>query len=222
MDIRYLIKPRQGGKTYDLINKSANCKYPIIVKDANTCRNIKKKAESMGLTIPEPIPLNTIIKGIKEGRPEPIPEMIGCHVLIDDADYILQTLITKGIRCEIDTIAMVQRNEKGHEVNVYGEDLNEKYLSDLTPIKADSDELKPLTEPQVELLVSNGVSNPDAYGYMGIYTSNNISYETKEGSSEMITKNVSVKKYMRFKNQFSDDIIEIEVDLDKIINDYYS
>lgn len=214
MEIRYLIKPRQGGKTWDLLHKSAHTKYPIIVRNTDECKHLKKKAESMGLEIPNPISINTIIKGIREGV-QSIPGMIGCHVMVDDADCILQELIRRGINCDIDTIAMVQRNDKGHEVTIYGEDLNEKYHLDDGPanIVDPNNGVKPLTESQIKLLWDNNIPDPSVYCYLGILTRNNIAYD----------KSITVQKFLQFRNKSdASDVIEIEVNIDDIINGYYS
>lgn len=119
--MRTLYSGRQTGKTIELIKRSAELSVPIIVKDVVTGKHLKRRAKEMGLKIPNPISINSIItdriKGINFNT-----------VLVDDADYILGILIANKLHgCKIDTIALVARNEKGHELDMNGDDIVEKY-----------------------------------------------------------------------------------------------
>lgn len=118
--MRSIYKGRACGKTLELIRRSAELDYPIIVKDKATGRGIKERAKEMGLCIPEPISIVSVI----DGRTDRVKSNA---VLVDDADYILDRLINHMIGCHVDTIALVARNEKGHELDRDGDDLIEKY-----------------------------------------------------------------------------------------------
>ena len=122
MNILNIYKPRQGGKTTDMIRRSAKTGNPIICKDKDTGRDLVHRATSMGLEIPDPIPILELLS------PEP---SIGLppnkKYMIDDADVILNMIINRRTGGYLDALSLVVRNEKGHEINVYGEDINVKY-----------------------------------------------------------------------------------------------
>lgn len=119
MGIKTIIKPRQGGKTTDLLKMSAETGYPIIAKNVSEAKDLKKKAKNMGISIPDCITITQILnKNVKvEAK----------HVLVDDADYFINYITVKLIGCELAGLTMVTRNDKGHELSIYGEDINEKY-----------------------------------------------------------------------------------------------
>ena len=119
MGIKTIIKPRQGGKTTDLLKMSAKTGYPIVAKNISEAKDLKKKAKNMGISIPDCITITQILnKNVKvEAK----------HVLVDDADYFINYITVKLIGCELAGLTMVTRNDKGHELSIYGEDINEKY-----------------------------------------------------------------------------------------------
>lgn len=117
MDIKTIIKPRQGGKTTDLLSMSAETGYPIVVKNRNDSRLLKKRAKEISLTIPEPITTTQILNGKVKINTN--------HVLIDDAEYFINQIMLKLIGCGVAGLTMCKRNEKGNEVTIYGEDLQE-------------------------------------------------------------------------------------------------
>lgn len=117
MSIKTIIKPKQGGKTTDLLAMSAETGYPIVVKNRNEGRLLKKKAKELSLTIPEPITAVQILNGKAE--------IDTSHVLIDDAEYFINYIMLKLIGCGVAGLTMCTRNEKGNEVTIYGEDLQE-------------------------------------------------------------------------------------------------
>ncbi len=120
LNIKYDIRPRQTGKTYDLIQKSAETKYPIIVRNIHTVKWLTQKAEERGLVIPTPIPIKSILDGkaVIENTDK---------VLVDEAECMLDLIIRIKTGCHIDTMTLVTRNEKGHEIDKNGDDINVKY-----------------------------------------------------------------------------------------------
>lgn len=214
--MKHVIRPRQGGKSTELIRRSAGLCYPIICRDQAQARWLKEQAKKLGLEIPEPISADYVIKGIRNGKSLAVPGMIGTHILVDDAECILQQFIMAGIRAEIDTYAITLRNDKGHELTIWGEDLNEKYGLD-EPDKITSKST--LTKEQISILEANGITNPNDYVFEDVYTKTEIHPSGK--SSHNIIGNIEVKKCIRFKNTSSNDIIEIEIDTDEIIKEYY-
>lgn len=104
--------PRQGGKTVKLIRLSAEKKYPIIVKDQDTARDLKNRADKMGLDIPDPITIDYVLYNQDTNK-----KYAGYgKCLIDDADCILNIITIKKLGLELDTLALVSRNEKGEEI----------------------------------------------------------------------------------------------------------
>lgn len=89
-----IIKGRGCGKTYDLIMRSAETQTPILtVYDK---RYIREAAERMGVTIPEPVTVKDIRhRGVTLAA-----------VLVDDAEYVLATMIKAECGAEVDAIAL--------------------------------------------------------------------------------------------------------------------
>lgn len=203
--MKTIIKPRQAGKTHDLILISAETGYPIITKSVDSSREIINRAKKMNLNIPDPLTIYDIMN---------TKRCNSSMVLVDDAEFILNIMIREMSGAQVDTIAIAQRNEKGHELTIYGEDLNEKYGldDDPNPVKAKGIKPLPLTQAQMDLLIKNNIACYGSYFYMGIYTKNEI---------DNPTKTTTMKKFMKFKNQFSGDEIEIEVNIDELISEVY-
>lgn len=121
MDIKTIIKPRQGGKTTDLLKMSAETGYPIVAKNREDGRSMKKRAKELGLCIPEPVTINQVMKRDVN--------IYADHVLIDDAEYFINQIVMKLAGYQVAGLTMTTRNEKGHEVTIYGEDLNDTLKS---------------------------------------------------------------------------------------------
>ena len=107
------IRPRQKGKTCDLIKKSSETGYPIVVRDIITANHVIDMSKRMKLEIPRPIPIRTILS--KQLRGSEFKS-----VLIDDADSILSLIIHDHMGCDIDTITLVQRDGDETEINTDG------------------------------------------------------------------------------------------------------
>lgn len=83
--MKVIYKPRQSGKTMDLIRMSANTDKVIVCSNQTNRENIQNKAEILGLNIPEPITYSQFVQG--EYRSKKISKF-----LIDDAEYLLEIL----------------------------------------------------------------------------------------------------------------------------------
>jgi len=125
LEIKQIIRPRQTGKTRELIKKSAEMGYPIICKSKSICKLLKQKAEKLNLEIPDPISIDDVLNN-KHNH-----DTSYNRVLVDDAEFILDMLINRhvaiGNDCHIDTYTCVTTNHLGHEVNAFGEDIIVKY-----------------------------------------------------------------------------------------------
>lgn len=116
--MKTIIKPRQGGKTTDLIKISSETKYPIIVRNQMEVNRVKQMAGELGLEIPDPL----YIRDAMNTR-----MLYTSKVLVDDAEFVLDFILHEVCGCSVDTLTMVQRNEKGHEIDTHGDDINVKY-----------------------------------------------------------------------------------------------
>lgn len=96
--MNWIIKERGTGKTTELIKKSSETGYYIIVATVNNARNVSNLARSMNIDIPFPITVEEYLRG----------KMCGSYiknVLIDDADVILETIFNSVI---IDTCTLTK------------------------------------------------------------------------------------------------------------------
>jgi hypothetical protein len=82
--IDVICRPRQHGKTTDLIEMSAVTNTPILCYNHDMALRIRRKAQEMETEIPNPICLNTNLHGT---------DIKG--VLVDDAELILQYLLNE-------------------------------------------------------------------------------------------------------------------------------
>lgn len=87
--MKKLISGRQTGKTEKLIRLSAETNAPIVTKDLNTAMSIMKRAKRLGLDIPRPIDVNTIMDEMANGY-QLLP-----GIIVDDADYVLSVMLSK-------------------------------------------------------------------------------------------------------------------------------
>lgn len=83
-----ILKPRQAGKTTELIKMSNKEWLYIICCNKQRVEHISKMAQNMGLDIPYPISLGEL----------PLRSPYIKKVLIDDADDVLTYLIGKEIK----------------------------------------------------------------------------------------------------------------------------
>ena len=104
---KIILKPRQTGRTTELIKMAAEHNLYIVTTDRNRALFIDKMAKDLGLKIPFPITVREL----------PIHPVMrhGCsfvnEVLVDDADQVLECLVGTKIKA----LAM----EKSENVNVY-------------------------------------------------------------------------------------------------------
>ena len=97
--MNWIIKERGTGKTTELIKKSSETGYYIIVATRQNARNVFELARSMKIDIPFPITIDEYFRGDK---------MRGSYVknvLIDDVDEILKTIFNTVI---IDTCTLTK------------------------------------------------------------------------------------------------------------------
>lgn len=81
------LRGRMTGKTTTLVRLSAKTGQHIVCGDAARARNIKRTAESLGVSIPEPI----TPAGAQWLRSSPNARDNG--VLVDDLDYVLSAFL---------------------------------------------------------------------------------------------------------------------------------
>ena len=93
MNITY--QPRRTGKTTSLIKKSAETGTYILVSDRNTALNLADQAREMGLNIPFPV---TVQEYFSSGG---FRGSFINHIFIDDADRVLQSMLSNVIIDEI-------------------------------------------------------------------------------------------------------------------------
>lgn len=98
-----LLSGRQTGKTRELIKMSVENNTPIVVRDQEQVRIITMLAEEMGVDIPAPINVRTLLAGSMQNRFENKEIK---SVLVDDADIILQILMDNLRVMSVDAIAM--------------------------------------------------------------------------------------------------------------------
>ena len=86
--MRVILKPRQGGKTYDMIHLSAILNVPILTADSTRARFVESMAHTMGVLIPKPISAESLRARRWRGDIYVIPK----DVVVDDADAVLRVL----------------------------------------------------------------------------------------------------------------------------------
>lgn len=87
--MKKLISGRQTGKTEKLIRLSAETDATIVTKDLNTAMSIMRRAKGLGLDIPRPIDINTIMDERANGYQLPP------GIIVDEADYVLSVMLSK-------------------------------------------------------------------------------------------------------------------------------
>ena len=93
--MKIIARPRQTGKTTELILRSHQTNYPIIVPTLKQTELIKKMANEYHLWIPEPI---AICDGRSTRSSDP--------VLLDNADAIIEDILKLYFGRKIDTIVL--------------------------------------------------------------------------------------------------------------------
>lgn len=102
MDI--IFKGRGQGKTTELINLSERTGAPILVANLSRAKNLIRMALSMNKAIPMPLTLNEYFNAKQYGLGRDI------HILIDDADDILQSIF---YTVSIDAISLTKTKGNG-------------------------------------------------------------------------------------------------------------
>ena len=106
-DMNVIFRPRQTGKTTDLIKRAAEIGGIIVTNTIPDAVNVAKLAAEMGTKIRKPISIRQFNITVGEILREKVP------VLVDDAEYILQYLMNMSLaggKINIDTITVT--NEK--------------------------------------------------------------------------------------------------------------
>lgn len=98
--MKKIIKPRGKGKTTELIKLSAKTNTYILVRDRKRQRRVAELADSMNINIPYPVTLDDYMRTQFRGS------FIN-HILIDDADDILQRFFNTVV---IDAITITEVN----------------------------------------------------------------------------------------------------------------
>ena len=94
--MKLIIKPRQSGKTSELIRMSEEANAYIITLNRGMAEYVSKMAKAQGHNIPHPIALNDYMRtGFKDSNVK--------HILIDNADMVLQHIFSEAT---IDAITM--------------------------------------------------------------------------------------------------------------------
>jgi hypothetical protein len=83
--MKVYVRPRQGGKTHELIELAAEEQLTIVCSTLEMVRNVEQRARDMNLDIPKPVSWRYLARGGLRGR-----RVKG--LLVDDADACLQDL----------------------------------------------------------------------------------------------------------------------------------
>lgn len=104
-----IIRPRQSGKTSELIRISENRKEYIAVATKSRANCLFRQAQEMGAKIPYPITLNEVSRGAMQGTNIR-------NILIDDADAVLKEIF-RGTQIDVITMTntetSIQEREPG-------------------------------------------------------------------------------------------------------------
>lgn len=101
--MKKIIKPRGKGKTTELIKLSAKTNTYILVANMKRQKEVARLADSMNMIIPYPVTLEDYMRTQFRGS------FIN-HILIDDADDILQRFFNTVV---IDAITITEVNADG-------------------------------------------------------------------------------------------------------------
>ena len=85
INLNIIYKPRNSGKTTDLIKISAEKNIPILCFSSSISSYIISLAKELNLRIPKPIALHDYANHVVD------------NVIIDDAEYVLQCLLNSNI-----------------------------------------------------------------------------------------------------------------------------
>ena len=99
--MKKIFKPRGKGKTTELIKLSAKTNTYILVANKKRQKEVARLAESMGMIIPYPVTLEDYMRTQFRGS-------FIKHILIDDADDILQNIFNTVV---IDAITITEVND---------------------------------------------------------------------------------------------------------------
>ena len=86
--MRVILKPRQCGKTTDLIQISAITGIPILALNRGRAVCIERRAYELGVLIPKPVVFTKTAIQPQDGRRHEIKD-----VLVDDADALLEEIL---------------------------------------------------------------------------------------------------------------------------------
>lgn len=102
--MRVILRERQGGKTYDLIQMSAILNVQILAPTPQQARYIEKMAADLRILIPKPVSPADVEKLSWGGRQYGLPK----EVVVDDAEAIIRALFERYLNVTPLAIAMTQ------------------------------------------------------------------------------------------------------------------
>ncbi len=102
--MRIILRGRQGGKTYDLIQMSAILNIPILAPTPQKAKYVDKMASDLGILIPKPISPADAEKYGWDGHRYDLPK----EVVVDDADEIIRQLFERYLNVTPLAMAMTQ------------------------------------------------------------------------------------------------------------------
>lgn len=100
--MKKLISGRQTGKTTKLIQLSSKTGGTIITFNKDTARYASLKAKEMGLVIPDPVDINTLMSTTYQNSASGKMS----NVIVDDADMVLKVMLEKFNVNSISAISM--------------------------------------------------------------------------------------------------------------------
>lgn len=86
MKVKVITRPRQTGKTTQLIYTSSTLDCPILVTTKKEAERLLFEAKKLGLYIPDPISVYGLIEGKCQG-------MSNTKILVDESQEILRILL---------------------------------------------------------------------------------------------------------------------------------
>ena len=91
--MKVFVSDRGMGKTTFLIEESAKRKLPILCTNNEQVQFIKRRADWMGIEIPEPISYDRVLRNNQYGMPNPRNEY-----LVDEAQTLLSIVLGINIK----------------------------------------------------------------------------------------------------------------------------
>ena len=95
---RWIIGPRQSGRSTELIEIAATLDLIIVTADANRANVLSKMAKDLGVEIRQPVPFYAWLR-----QPHRFFDYKTQHrgILVDDADYVLSCLLRTDVKAAV-------------------------------------------------------------------------------------------------------------------------